>query len=151
MAGRNIDMLVHLVWETERRRNVIAAELEQTLHDAVRDALDDIGLDPLAVGSAWDHVHALVGWDTSVAFVDAVDECKRRARLRWSAERHAREGTAEELAWEDGYASTGVQPDELLDVTRYIDLQRELHGEGRMWPRFERGGRDRDAQTVRTA
>jgi REP element-mobilizing transposase RayT len=151
MAPRTAHAIVHLVWETEGRRNLVGADHEEIVYEAVRGAVGDLGLPCLAVGAAWNHVHTLVGGDPSIAFVDVVELCKRRARHRWSDGAHRSDGDVDELVWADGYASCGVRAEEIPRVSRYLDLQKTHHEAGDLWARFERGIPRDDAEIPRSA
>jgi len=124
MADASVDLLVHIAWSTRERRPQLTPDHDGELTDLLRRTADQLGVEIIAVGAAWDHVHLLVGWSLALPMGPAVETLKRRTRV-------------DSVRWADGYASTSVLQTELTRVERYIDLQRTVHGTGFLWPRFE--------------
>ena len=137
MGSTRIEVFIHFSWQTLDRSRILRGDLEYFLHNQIRSTCDELDLHPLAVNSAWDHVHTLVGWNAEMSFQDAVQKFKGRTSYRWN--NHERDpAEAPKLEWQEGYGAFSIRKDEIGDVRRYIDLQKEHHQERELWWRFER-------------
>jgi REP element-mobilizing transposase RayT len=138
MADASVNLLVHIAWSTRERRPQLTPDHDGELTDLLRRTADQLGVEIIAVGAAWDHVHLLVGWSLALPMGPAVETLKRRARV-------------DSVRWADGYASCGVRAEEIPRVSRYLDLQKTHHEAGDLWARFERGIPRDDAEIPRSA
>ena len=137
MSSSRIDVFVHFVWQTKKRQRTLTGELELFVHQHIRNEAEKLGLHTLAVNSAWDHIHCLFGWNSQTTLSKAAKQFKGASSYLWNNQERDPE-EHQKLEWQAGFGSFSIRPNEIADVQRYIDRQKEHHSEGKMWWRFER-------------
>ena len=125
MARRSYtEIYVHLVWRTKFHRPLLKGDVEQFVHSRLREIADDLGISPVAVNSAWNHVHGLFRWNASRAITDVVGEMKSRTAWEWN--RRRRPGQPK-LRWQVGYGAISTRRRCVPHITRYIRNQKHHH------------------------
>lgn len=120
----NVLVLVHVVWATKRRSQLLAAEHDGLLCTLLRDAVPEDRGWLRAFGASNDHVHVLVEVSATVRFCDLVQSLKGASARRWN---QLPPPGACPLRWQDGYWARSVSPDEDEALVRYILNQRAHH------------------------
>ena len=137
MSSSRIDVYLHFVWQTKCGRRTLTGEVEYFVHRHIRQEADKLGLYTIAVNSAWDHTHALFGWNTETTLSEATRQFKGASSYLWNHRGRDPE-TQAKLEWQSGFGAFSIRRSEITEVQRYIDLQKHHHNEGKLWWRFER-------------
>ena len=123
MSSRAHDELVaHLVWAVKNRRPLL-----EEAGDPERIALfgakcSDLGALLLAAGCAADHVHVLVRFPAARSLSEVVQRLKGA-----SSRAHNLSNPNSAFAWQDGFWARSCNPNDLAEITLYIQRQREHH------------------------
>jgi putative transposase len=126
MARSHRQIYIHIIWSTKGRAPVLRGELETFVHSRIRELAAAVDVKPLIVNSAWNHLHGLFQWNTTVAFKDAICEWKSRTFNEWRSHMLER-GEESVLHWQDGggiFSVSGAEVERLID---YIARQKEHH------------------------
>lgn len=132
------EIYIHLVWRTKFSRRVLSGDLEMFVHRRLREIGTELELTPLAVNSAWDHVHAFYRWRASVAVETAVRTLKSKTAVEWNNGLRRGEHVGEELKWQTGYGAVSTWMNDVRVVQDYVDSQKEHHRKDETWTPFEK-------------
>jgi len=120
MAHKYPNLLVHCVFSTKGRRNLIPA----TKIPHLRQYLYGIGrnhrLPVLSAGGTPNHFHVLVSLPSDVSVADALRVLKANSS-RWLREQGI------DFAWQEGYGAFSVSASQKELVQKYIEAQPEHH------------------------
>ncbi|MCA1825742.1 MAG: IS200/IS605 family transposase [Myxococcales bacterium] len=122
--ARRVELFVHVVWSTSRRRPWIRADIEGELHNVIGAKCVEHGCIPRAIGGMADHLHLLVLLDPGMPLTKLVAEVK-------GSSSHAmthRLAPGTEFQWQRGYAAFSISPDDVAAVERYVLDQKRHHG-----------------------
>jgi REP element-mobilizing transposase RayT len=120
MAHKFANVLLHVVFSTKERRNLIPPALQSKLWRYI----DGIGVNRripvLAVGGMPNHIHLLIALPSDISVAKAVQTFKANSS-RWIGEHNIR------FAWQEGYGAFSVSASNLRRVKDYIKHQPEHH------------------------
>jgi len=120
MAHKFSNALIHIIFSTKDRRDLIPKELILTLWKYIAGIGRNHGIPVLAAGGTQNHVHVLVAIPTDVKIARTVQVLKANSS-RWIGEH----GVA--FAWQQGYGAISVSPSHLALVKNYIARQEQHH------------------------
>lgn len=123
MAHTFSQILLHLVFSTSGRRNLIVEDLRPRLYEYMAGVARGEFGSSYRLGGTANHVHALIGLRPSVAVAEAVGKFKSLA-TGWI---HRTIPAADTFAWQGGYAAFSVSPSRSAEVIAYIDNQAAHH------------------------
>ena len=125
--GRSLrEIYIHIVWGTKERRPFLRGDLDRYVLNELHELADDMNLHILAANSAWNHLHLLARWNSSIAFATAIKTWKAKTSLRWN--KIAREDPdLEEIAWQSGAGIFSVSRQDLEKAQQYIHNQKRHH------------------------
>jgi putative transposase len=123
MAQTLTSLLVHVVFSTKDRRQLINADAETRLHSYLSKALGNMGSPCLAIGGTANHVHLLISLSKNAALSALIGEAKK-ASSKWlkslgSSNHH--------FAWQEGYGAFSIGQSQVEHLKRYIASQHEHH------------------------
>ena len=116
-----ISGLVHCVFSTKLRRNLISAEIQPQLWAFLGGIARKNGFKALMVGGTENHVHILLSLPATMPLAKAIQLAKG-ASSRWMNEKHAHD-----FAWQEGYGAFTVGISQREDTIAYIRAQAEHH------------------------
>ncbi len=120
MTHKFANVLVHVVFSTKERRNLVPEQLQTKL----RRYIDGIGancrISVLAVGGMPNHVHILIALPSDISVAKAVQTFKANSS-RWIGEHGIK------FAWQEGYGAFSVSASNRDSVKDYIKHQQEHH------------------------
>ena len=123
MAQTLVRMLVHLIFSTKDRANLIRPDVERELHAYLAGIANNLDSPCLAVNGTADHIHMLVSQSKNLALAKLVEEVKK-VSSKWIKTK----GTAlRGFHWQDGYAAFSVSQSKAAVVEGYIAGQKEHH------------------------
>jgi REP element-mobilizing transposase RayT len=133
MFHRHVELYLHLIWSTWDRTPWIVDAMRPRLHAMLAAIAQDEGCSFVVVGGVSDHVHVLVRAPPTTCPADLVRHLKgissRVAHLDLSIDPSCR--------WSQGYALFSVDPDDVSELTAYIDDQPRHHTANNLRPRWE--------------
>jgi REP element-mobilizing transposase RayT len=118
-----IEIYVHLVWGTWRRRPIISPELEPEIHRVIESKCVGLRCLPLAIGGTADHVHLLSRLHPSIPVARLAAEVKGSSS---HAVTHLL-ARGSRFRWQRGYGAFSVSLNDVPAVERYVREQKLHH------------------------
>jgi len=115
-------ILIHLVFSTKNRANLICPEDGTPLYGYISGILNNRGSPALQIGGCADHVHVLFMLSRTVTISETVEEVKKSSSKWMKADRGV-----SEFQWQSGYGAFSVSQSAEDDVRKYISSQEEHH------------------------
>ena len=123
MAQTLVSLLVHLVFSTKNREEIIRPETEADLYPYMCGIVAKYESPCLAINGMPDHVHMLISMSKNIALADLLEELKKDSskwiKTQGSFYKH--------FHWQGGYAGFSVSRSRVEAVKRYIATQKEHH------------------------
>jgi putative transposase len=123
MAQTLVRILVHLIFSTKDRTNLIRPDIEGELHAYLAGIASNLDSPCFAVNGTRDHVHMLICQSKNLALAKLVEEVKKGSS-KWIKTKDAAFRT---FHWQDGYAAFSVSPSKAAAIEAYITGQKEHH------------------------
>ncbi len=120
MAHTYCTNLVHCVFSTKERRDLIPDELREHLFAYICGIANNLKFQILALGGTANHVHLLVALPANLSLSGVVRDVKANSS-RWLSENRSGFG------WQQGFGAFSVSPSQVQAVQRYIRNQAEHH------------------------
>lgn len=120
MSHTYISNLVHVVFSTKNRRDLIPADTRQRLWSFLGGIARKNGFKAIAIGGTANHVHVLLSLPATMPLAKAVQLIKGTSS-KWMNDL----GYA--FAWQEGYGAFTVGVSGQPDTIRYINSQEEHH------------------------
>ena len=114
------NILVHGVFSTKERQNLIPTEMLPTLWKYFSGIARNHGISLLAAGGTQNHCHLLIVLPSDMTFAKAIQVLKANSS-RWIREH----GIA--FAWQEGYGAFSVSSSNKAAVINYIEHQEKHH------------------------
>ena len=130
IAHRYPNVLIHCVFSTKERRNLIGREMQPRLWRYLAGIGRNHGVHVLAAGGISNHVHMLIVLPPHVSLAKAMQFLKANSS-RWLREHGI------EFAWQEGYGAFSVSSSNREAVRNYIEHQPEHHGKRSYEGEFE--------------
>ncbi len=118
-----VKMLVHLVFSTKHRADLIAPEIEHELYAYLHGIVANNGGVLLSGNGTTNHVHLLISLGRKVSISELVGDLKRDSS-KWIKTKGAQ---YQQFYWQEGYGAFSVGQDQIEAVTKYIAGQKEHH------------------------
>ncbi len=112
--------LVHCVYSTGERRNLIAPELQKQLWAFMGVIAKREGIPLLMAGGTENHAHLLIALPPTLALAKALQTIKAYSS-RWMGEHRG------DFKWQEGYGAFSVSPSQMETVSTYIRNQAKHH------------------------
>ncbi len=117
MAHTYTENLVHVVFSTRERANLIPPERQEQLWAYLFGIAQSERLEMLTAGGTANHVHLLFALPPAISLSDAVQKLKGNSS-RW---------LGPHFQWQQGYGAFSVSPSQVGVVKDYICSQAEHH------------------------
>ncbi|MFB6352187.1 MAG: IS200/IS605 family transposase [Bradymonadaceae bacterium] len=137
MASHFTKIYIHLVWRTKDNRRTLTGDLAQFVETKLHEYGRKRDLEPLAIGPAYNHVHAYYEWDVKVAVADTVRALKSKTTVKWNKPVRNGERDGPLLEWQTGYGAVSTRRSDVEVVRAYVDNQDERHRRDETWAPFE--------------
>ena len=121
MPHTYVSNLIHCVFSTKLRRNLIAPEIQSDLWSFLGGIARKNGFKALIAGGTENHVHILLSLSSNMSLSKAMQLIKG-ASSRWMNEIHTNN-----FAWQEGYGAFTVGVSQKADTIAYIQSQPEHH------------------------
>lgn len=124
----------HIVTATKGRQPLITPDIETVLYDQIKHNALLLNGRILYINGIEDHIHIIA------AIPPAIAVSKFVARIKAASCLYINQRSQRQLnfAWQTGYGSFTVDPDNMQALISYVLNQKEHHAQGTTNPRFER-------------
>jgi REP element-mobilizing transposase RayT len=123
MSQSLANIVVHLVFSTKCRRQLLRDQERNQLHAYITGILRNQDSPLLEVNSMHDHIHILFVQSKNHPLAKIVEQVKSSSS-RWIKEQHA---SYSDFAWQTGYGAFSVSAMHVEAVRKYIRNQAEHH------------------------
>jgi putative transposase len=123
MAQSLANIVIHLIFSTKDRREMITKTIQDDLNGYMAGILQNLGAPAIIIGGTKDHVHILFNLPKTLAVAKAVEEVKRGSS-KWIKTKGRDFST---FAWQNGYGAFSVSESNVEAVKTYISRQEEHH------------------------
>ncbi len=123
MAQTLTRILIHVVFSTKERRNLITPAVEPEMHAYLGGICRKLKSPALTVGGTENHVHLLISLSKNIACRDLMMVLKRDSSKWIKTQGAAFAG----FHWQDGYGAFSLGESQVGAVTDYIQGQKERH------------------------
>ncbi len=121
MSHTYVSGLVHCVFSTKLRRNLIAGERQAQLWSYLGGIARKNGLKAIAIGGTENHIHILLSLPATMPLAKALQ------LLKGGSSKWMNETGAEDFAWQEGYGAFTVGISQQTGTVAYINRQAEHH------------------------
>lgn len=112
--------LVHCVFSTKNRADLISDQVREPLYAYVFGTGKNLGMNILAIGGIANHVHLLIALPPTQTLSDAIRGLKANSS-RWMKQ------SRKDFGWQEGFGAFSVSPSQVPSVKEYIRNQAEHH------------------------
>ena len=123
MSQTLVSLLVHVVFSTKNRADLISPDVEPDLFAYLSGILNQHESRCVAVGGTANHVHLLVSLSKNHALSAVVGDLKRSSS-KWLKTKGTR---FRNFGWQDGYGAFSIGESNVAALKRYIARQKEHH------------------------
>lgn len=120
MSHTYVQNVIHVVFRTKDRRNVIDREFRPRLWAYITGICRELDIYVHSIGGMEDHIHLLIQVPPVLAVSKAVATIKANSS-RWATEQ------GHKFAWQQGYGGFSVSASVIPVVVHYIQNQEEHH------------------------
>jgi putative transposase len=124
MANTYTQIIVHTVFSTKDRRQVLHPRCHDSLYAYIGGTIRTLGGKSIAVNGIEDHIHILTYMPKTLSVAAFVQKVKVSSSL-WLADTGLAEGFD---AWQTGYGAFSVDWLNVPRLKKYIDKQKAHHG-----------------------
>src|SRR6516162_1954198 len=121
MAHTYISELVHCVFSTKNRANMIRPERQNDLWSYLGGIARTNGFKAVAIGGTANHVHVLLSLPATMPVAKAVQ------LLKGGSSKWLNDTDPGQFGWQDGYGAFSVGISQQADTVAYINSQSEHH------------------------
>jgi putative transposase len=123
MAQTLTKLMVHAVFSTKHREDLIPAEIEPRLYAYIGGICRNADSDLLCAGGTANHVHLLIRMSKNIALAALMQDIKRDTS-KWIKEVGP---GLEGFHWQEGYAAFSVGESQVPALRAYLAKQKEHH------------------------
>lgn len=123
MAQTLTSLLVHIIFSTKYRQQIITPDIEPDLFAYIGGILRNNNSRLLTAGGTADHVHLLVSQSKTISLSELVMDVKKDSSS-WLKTQDRR---FRNFHWQDGYGGFSVGMSEVPRLKQYIAKQKEHH------------------------
>ncbi len=123
MAQTLTRLLIHIVFSTKHRADLIAPAYERDLHRYMAGICRALESPALEIGGTANHVHVLTSLSKNIALSDLVMNMKKDSS-KWIKMQAAE---ARGFRWQDGYSAFSIGESGNEALKKYVRTQKEHH------------------------
>ena len=125
MAQTHVSLIVHIVFSTKNRVNLITPEIEPELFAYIGGIIRNYESVLIAANGTANHIHLLISLGKRILLPDLIGHIKRNS-TKWLK---TKDGMLTKFSWQDGYSAFSVGHSQVETVKAYIANQKEHHRE----------------------
>ncbi len=115
-------ILVHIVFSTKNRADLIMPEIEKALFGYIHGIVENNGSKLIAAGGTTNHIHLLVSLGKKVDIPELIGDIKRDSSS-WIKQQNESYGS---FYWQKGYGAFSIGQSQVETVVRYINRQNSI-------------------------
>jgi putative transposase len=119
-----VQVLIHVVFSTKNRADLIVSEIEVGLFGYIYGIVKNNKSKLIIVNGTMNHIHLLISLGRTIGISELIGDIKRGSSL-WVKT----QGDFGNFYWQEGYGAFSIGQSQVADVTRYIKDQKEHHAE----------------------
>ena len=123
MAQTLVTLLVHVVFSTKNRINLIPSEIEPDLFAFIGGILRVRGSHLIAAGCTQNHIHLLISLSKNDLLTQVMRDLKSRTS-RWMKEKDT---SLRSFQWQEGYGAFSIGASLVPALRSYLERQKEHH------------------------
>ena len=116
-------ILLHVVFSTKDRSNLITPAIESDLHAYMGGICRNVDSPAIMIGGIENHVHLLISLSKNIALCDLMMTLKKDSS-KWIK---SKGNTFQQFHWQNGYGAFSIGESQVNAVTEYIQSQKERH------------------------
>jgi len=121
MAQSLSNILIHLVFSTKDRIQLIKPEIEQRLYLYIKSLSTDLNCPILTIGGMPDHIHILLNLSRTISLSEYMTKIKANSS-KWM-----KKESGCDFSWQKGYGGFSLAQSTLDGAMNYIANQKEHH------------------------
>jgi putative transposase len=121
--GNFTQMYVHLIFAVKNRDAMLNKEIRARVFEYISAIITNMDQKPIIVNGVSNHVHILIGFNSSISISETVHEIKRSSSFFINKEKLCKG----KFAWQEGYGGFTYSRSQLDNVYRYIQNQEKHH------------------------
>jgi putative transposase len=118
-----VKILVHVVFSTKDRANLIKPEIEEALYGYIHGIVENNHSKLIIANGMPDHIHLLISLGKTMDISGLIGDIKRGSS-RWIK---THEAGSSNFYWQRGYGAFSIGQSQVDDVKRYVAGQKEHH------------------------
>jgi putative transposase len=123
MAGKYVQCYIHLVFAVNYREALLTDDIRPRVFEYISGIIRGMKHKSLNVNGVEDHIHILIGLNTTVTISDTVHEIKRSSSLFINENKLCKK----KFSWQEGYGCFSYGQSQLSRIYNYIENQEEHH------------------------
>jgi len=123
MAQTLVSLLVHVIFSTKNRADLITPQVEPDLFAYIGGILNNNHSKLLAANGTMNHVHLLVSLGKTISLSELIGDIKRDSSV-WIKKESA---DFRNFHWQDGYGAFSIGQSQIAAVKKYLARQKEKH------------------------
>jgi putative transposase len=117
-----VKILVHVVFSTKNRRDLITPEIENKLYAYISGIVENNGSKLILANGTANHIHLLISLGRTTDISKLIGDIKRASSV-WAKEN----GGPRDFYWQEGYGAFSIGQSHVLEVMKYIWRQKLHH------------------------
>ena len=118
-----VKILVHVVFSTKNRADLILPGVENNLYGYINGIVENNKSKLILANGTTNHIHLLVSLGKTIDISELVGDIKRDSS-KWIK---AKSKNFENFHWQEGYGAFSIGQSQVPDVLKYITNQKEHH------------------------
>jgi REP-associated tyrosine transposase len=123
MANSYVACLIHCVFSTKGRRNLITPDIRNRLWSYIGGIARENSMSALAVGGTLNHVHVLLSIPQTMSIAQVMQKIKG-VSSKWVHDEFPKH---RDFKWQKGYGAFGIGLSQMKRTVEYIENQEEHH------------------------
>ncbi len=115
--------LIHIVFSTKNRADLIAPEIENDLFGYIHGIVENNGAKLIIANGTANHIHLLISLPRKIDVSELIGDIKRDSSV-WMKKQNARFA---DFYWQKGYGAFSIGQSQVETVVNYIKNQKEHH------------------------
>lgn len=117
-----VKVLIHIVFSTKNRANLIMPEFEAEMFAYIHGIVENNKCKLIIGNGTMNHIHLLISLGRTIDISELIGDIKRSSSL-WVKS----QGTFPNFYWQEGYGAFSIGQSQVPSVVKYISDQKEKH------------------------
>ena len=115
-----VKILVHIVFSTKNRADLIAPDVESGLYGYIHGIIENNKSKLIIAGGTMNHIHLLISLGRTIDISELVGDIKRNSSLWMKQHKNG-------FYWQEGYGAFSIGQSQVTRVMKYIENQKKHH------------------------